>query len=394
VEIILYGEGSVESKMDVIQEGVAYLRGLECPEGVAREFQTRTELAEQVAADMEESMTPEVLRKFAVAEATMKILGVIPRGVSAFDAVTTLQSDGVAGYFDPETGTMYVIEVEDDTGSFGFDERLTFAHEYAHAIQHHFVDLNIYLDEDLSTDAILARRALIEGDATWTSVIWASVYELDELGAYMAEVDSDGGDSTSLEEDSVYLYSSFLFPYAYGTEFVMELFEVADGDYSLFDNALQNPPVSTEQILHPEKWLAGERPIEIRLPEPIDLLGESWSDVATSTFGEFEFNLWINVLAGTDPLELIDIGAEGWNGDAHGWYAGPDESALLAGVIAWDDVVTDHAEFEQAINSGIETTGFSTQLEHSGDYVLWQNDLGYMAFSAGLDAGFTVYVIG
>ena len=76
------------------------------------------------------------------------------------------------------------------------------------------------------------------------------------------------------------------------------------------------------------------------------------------------------------------------------FYSGPDENVLVGGVIAWDDPLVDAEEFELEMNAAILASALSTVRETEADYVLWENQLGYMAFARSLDLAYSAYAIG
>ena len=74
---------------------------------------------------------------------------------------------------------------------------------------------------------------------------------------------------------------SLLFPYAAGARFVDAI-----GTWGPANAALRGKgPVSTEQILHPAKYRAGERPLPV---EPEGAPGPGWKRAAHGTIGEFD----------------------------------------------------------------------------------------------------------
>ena len=77
------------------------------------------------------------------------------------------------------------------------------------------------------------------------------------------------------------LQRSLEFPYQEGTQFVERL-----TDAQLL-NSYVDLPASTEQIIHPEKYLAGEFPIVVKLPDLAGRLGEGWLKFNEDVLGEF-----------------------------------------------------------------------------------------------------------
>ena len=52
------------------------------------------------------------------------------------------------------------------------------------------------------------------------------------------------------------------------------------------------------------------------------------------------------------------------------------------------------AEFESEMNAAITASGVSTILDTKADYVVWENQLGYMAFARSLGLAYSAYAIG
>jgi hypothetical protein len=154
-----------------------------------------------------------------------------------------------------------------------------------------------------------------------------------------------------------YIEASALFPYLRGEAFVDELRRV--GGWKLVNAAYARPPASTEQILHPEKYLRVEQPdavkLKVGLPAP-------WRQVATGTVGEFDTGQLLE-RNGIDPGTAQDAAA-GWGGGAYElWRQGalPDPACQApcakrdAVVIAWRwDSAKDAREFGQALRTAVK----------------------------------------
>jgi hypothetical protein len=181
---------------------------------------------------------------------------------------------------------------------------ITLAHELTHALE----DQVFGLKEPKSTtdDEASASTALSEGTATYVMNEFAKCclnardLALGSLGALF------GAQATGLPP---YVERTLLFSYSGGEEFVRQLHD-ATGDWSLVNAALTSqPPVSTEQIIHPDKYVPFEAPLAVKLKaQPV--LGEGWKRASDGTLGEL------------DTSELLRLGdvakskeaAAGWGG--------------------------------------------------------------------------------
>ncbi len=174
-------------------------------------------------------------------------MGLLPAGSSLEQMELDLQAGQVVGFYDPVSKGLYVLS---DSGGVGPTEKLTFSHEYTHALQ----DQNFGLDK-LATDTPdqgdrdLARTALPEGDATLTMTLWAEKYlSLGELLAIAGESLS-GPQADQLATAPAILRQTLMFPYQDGLSFVQGIYN--SGGWAAVDKLYANPPDSTSQILHP-----------------------------------------------------------------------------------------------------------------------------------------------
>jgi len=140
------------------------------------------------------------------------------------------------------------------------------------------------------------------------------------------------------------LRETSLFPYTAGLSFVQAL--MASGGYAAVNAAFANPPASTEQILHPEKYAAHEAPVAVSIPGGLPaLLGSGWSEAGRDTLGEENLRVWLGQLGASSQAFAA---AAGWGGDRLVLYEGPNGATQLAVVTAWD-TATDADEFATAL---------------------------------------------
>ena len=139
-----------------------------------------------------------------------------------------------------------------------------------------------------------------------------------------------------------YMQHSLLFPYVAGARFVDAIGTWGPANAALSDDA----PVSTEQILHPAKYRAHERPLAVK---PADPPGPAWKRVSHGTIGEFDTAELIRT--SDSPLRATRA-AEGWGGGRYDLWQRGDESVLELGW-RWD-TRRDAAEFAAALPRYVE----------------------------------------
>ncbi|HWK26249.1 MAG TPA: hypothetical protein VNS09_06795 [Solirubrobacter sp.] len=265
-------------------------------------------------------------------EEVLKLLGLIKPDVDLRAISASVFGEGVAGYYDPRSKRLRIVTgtTPDALGE------VVIAHELTHALEDQ--RFGIKADESDSDDAGLARLALIEGSAT----LVMQEYLLRHLGARALGGMLASGADTGPELPQ-FLQNQLLFPYLDGMRFVQALRQRAGGAWTLVDLADRvRPPDSTEQILHPDKWVAVEAPLPVRLDVA---LGAGWRRTASGTFGEWQ------------TRELIGDAkaAAGWGGDRYElWQQGTCEDSPCRDrdvlVMRWRwDSERDAREFDAAL---------------------------------------------
>lgn len=354
------GEQPREEELDAIARETAALRGLPIRAEIETRFLPREEAMARAVADIDEEYP------VARAEAdgrSLAAFGLLPAGTDLRAAYVRWFERGVAGFYDPETDALFVI---DEDGRLEVGSALTYSHEVVHALQDQHLGLD-GLDGDIGgrlTDSGLAVAALVEGGA--------SVAGFDYLVANPEWFEREGGGGSLLERllnvgaaatpavgaegtpaatatpeaEPVLplLVATSPFPYSYGSTFVRAL--RAKGGWAEVDAAYGDPPRTTEQVMHPEKFL-GDRddPTSIALPDAASALGPGWRAVAEESLGEFlaavvlaSDNADTGVAAGFGRERIpepIANAAAGWDGDRYALWEG-EGNEVLVWRSAWD----------------------------------------------------------
>ena len=274
-----------------------------------------------------------------VDEEVLKLLGLLEPGVDLRDVSATVFGQGVAGYYDPRSKRLRIVRGAQTTNR--FLKEITLAHELTHALEDQRFGLDLE-DSSGSDDAALAQLALVEGSATAVMLTYGERHFSAEqtLGGLFASLGQDTGDLPPFVE------AQLLFPYLTGQRFIERLYATGDDSWSVVNTAERfRPPVSTEQILHPEKYLEVEQPDRVRL-DTGRVLGEGWKRVVAGTWGEWATG---ELLADPGP-------AEGWGGDRYELWQQPVEGCQApcrqrdALVMRWRwDTRRDAREFETAL---------------------------------------------
>ena len=330
---------------DAIEQQVLDIRGLAAVD-VARETIDADTLKEMNAKSFDEDNPADYV---AGNDRLLKALGLMPADASLRQLYLDLIDSQVAGFYRPDAKTLYVVS---RSGAINGADKITFAHEYTHALQDAnfpgvFDEQHDLLDQ---SDQALARAALYEGDATLLMQLWAipnlTPEELQDVIAAGADPDS----MAVLARTPEVLTQTLLFPYNDGFQFASAI-QQAEG-WDGIDAVFSDLPLSTEQILHPEKYAAGEPPIEVALPDDLAAsMGSGWKTLIEDTYGEFQTQLWLQTLGGQD-----DRPSAGWGGDRLAVLQGPDGAWAVAWHTVWD-TPADATEFEAAADAALAQAG-------------------------------------
>ena len=333
---------------DAVQSQVVAIRGLKPVRPVPRQIINATELRTMITQQFDEATPPAYL---AANERLYKALGLIPSTSNLRDLSLDLLSGGVAAFYRDDEGKLYVVS---KTGQPGATERFYFAHEYDHALQDQ--NSTIFKDQDKvldQSDRLIARQAIYEGDATLLMTQWAAA---NLKPAELADLIATSGDPEAaavLARMPAILRETLTFPYTTGFAYVQGV--LADGGWPAVNAYFKAMPASTEQILHPEKYTAGEAPVAVTLPADLATrLGTGWSVPLLDTFGEYQMGLWLRESGVAKAAATA--AAAGWGGDRLAVMQGPDGAWAVALQTVWD-TAADAAEFDVAATTALAKAG-------------------------------------
>jgi len=268
-----------------------------------------------------------------------RTIGVIPPDADLHEAYRAFLTGQVVGFYDPETGELVYL----GSGDLGFTERLTLAHELTHALDDQTFDLT-RLDALVNTcqdEQAAAALGLIEGSAQYFSA--ASVAEnpdisLPDLIEAIAQAAAGGSAPPGVPP---FLYATSIWPYVDGMSYVGTL--AGTGGTGAVDSAFERFPVSTEQVIHPDRY-PSDRPTAVDVPDLTDALGQGWGDLDAMTIGEE----WLRaMLALRLDGGVADDAAAGWDGGVYRAFTdGTDVVVVLR--TAWD-TTEDAAAFASAL---------------------------------------------
>ena len=377
-------EPTMAAMMQRIETEVSDIRGLESQSPVTHYVVSRSAVRPILEGNfLANGGSREVIDDQA---RVLSALGLIKPTYDMYTNALNGLTDSLGGFYFPWSKELFVI------GSrFGGVEHFIYSHEFAHALvdQHYDIGAQGVYPECLSNaDRCQAIQALVEGDATLVMGLWLNQYagpkDYQDIQSYIAP------QSTLPEQyPPPYAVLDGQFAYLAGLEFVQSLH--ARGNWAEVNKAYTRWPESTEQILHPEKYRAGEKPQELDAPALDQLLGEGWRKLGEDTLGEWTTYLLLGYGADAEAMLEDNVAlsaARGWGGDRYQvYYQDEAEGTALAAVWSWDSA-QDASQFQQALTEHLgarfreailsSTTGTCWQVNQqaacvylAGRQVLW-----------------------
>ncbi len=323
------------------------IRGLEFEEDVELEVVSREEYRERWQRDRDPAsqFTNELWRGAFVVDGERDVN-------EAFD---DLYGDSILGYYSDGRIVLVVDDADDRI------DRTTLVHELVHALQDQQFDLE---SGGATIDERRATTGLVEGEAEYVP----SLYD-ERCGEQWECLDATAPDTASLDQRSFNagLFLSVYAPYAEGPSFVAHRHETTG--WEGVDAVHENPPTSTAQLIHPERYPEG-RPADVAIE---DRSTSEWEPMAdgdgerrTETVGEATLfaTLWANGVidrplgegAGAySRYNYSHPATDGWTGDTFVAYADGDETGHVW-KLAWESE-TDAREFRDAYVEVLESQG-------------------------------------
>jgi hypothetical protein len=348
------------TQIDTILHGLSQITGWKVKHKVPADYINRDQLHDYIQGRIKKEVKPEELR---VQTVLLKMFGLVPPDFDLRKTTIALMTEQAAAFYDYDRKRLFIIESQ---SSF-LEKRVALVHELAHALADQHFPLGRYVrkgakDDDAST----AREAVMEGQATW--LMWAYVSKLGGgdaavpdmiLNSAVSDAESSGSEYPVFEHAPLYLRESLIFPYTYGLLFQQALYKKLGKEG--FSRPFRVPPVSTQQILHPQLYFDRAQPVKPALPRIADR--HSYRSVADGTMGEFDHQVLIWQFTGKKKAERL---APHWRGGAFRLYERKkDKRPLLAYASAWDTPAAAREYFD-VYRAAMHQKWKSIQIAHEG----------------------------
>lgn len=261
-------------------------------------------------------------------QASYRLLGLLPDSLDLRTLLLDLFTEQIVGYYEPDSTMLFVVANADPTVL-----RAVVSHELVHALQHQYLPLDSIMRQTGDNDRLTAAQAILEGQATLGGLqvmvpdqnLWAMPEFWD---TYREQFRTQQRNMPVFSKAPRILRESIIFPYLAGADFLRWWAGSEHRDSLPFGPRM---PVSTEQILHPDRYGRGDAPVTLRFAVPERRV--LYEDV----MGEFDMRVLAADLASSSAnTEIQTPLALGWGGDRFRVYDTPAGPAMVW-YIAWDD---------------------------------------------------------
>jgi hypothetical protein len=306
----------------------------------------------------------------------LEAFGLIPKDFPLDSFMLQVLTDQVAGLYDPKAKEFYIADwIEPD------EQREVMSHELTHALE----DQSFHIDPWIKAarpndDAEMARDSVSEGTAMAAMVDYAlrddkvGVRDLPDITVLMRSSALDEMDKDpNLVKAPPYIRDGLLFPYLTGASFSQQFLKAHSG-WSDLDLIFENPPASTQQIMHPDLYLKGVAPEKVTLPEWKGLVPSNWKLLEENVMGEFGLEEILKQFIGADRADAL---SPAWKGDRYAVFEDRETKQTPDVLLLALDNADDADRFFGQYSEGLETKyATRSQLFRRSNFFQFQTDQG------------------
>ena len=287
-------KASVFAEIEKMSADLEEITGLHFSKKVPAAIINKQQLRKFLDERIDVAIKPDDLR---AEELTLKMLGLLPQDYDLRAGTVEMLTEQAAAFYDYKKKKLFILD-----GETGGGQQIALVHELAHALADQNFHLDKYIqDKALNDDSATARMAVMEGQATWLMTAYmqkglGGKPEVPEavLDLMRRTVEMGATQYDVFSKAPLYVRESLLFPYTEGISFQDAVFRKFGQD--AFREVFVRAPVSSQQIIHPEKYLSTQ---ESALP-PAPRIEKGYRKLAEGTLGEFDFRVLLEPIAGKE----------------------------------------------------------------------------------------------
>ncbi len=361
------------AEIDSIVKSLSEITGLTEKHAVPYGRMTKRQLHQFLTKRIKKTLKPDEIR---ADELSLKMFGLVPPDFDLKKSTIDLLTEQAAAFYDYDEKKLFLLSDSSIEA-----ETTTLAHELSHALADQHFNLENFMEETPSNDdENLAHTAVVEGQASWLMI----AYELKRGGQppvpteEMLKSVADSGETSMadypvLKSAPLYIQQSLLFPYSEGTRFFNAVYRKLGK--AAFAEVFTHPPVSSAQIIHPERYFAHEKPTEPALPK----LAPERKEVTDGSMGEFDHQMLLQQYLG--EAKATELAPHLRGGRFRIVTRGHDGKPVLLYAAEWDSpesAAEYFADYQKILQKKWAHSDFSDQKTamaagsgDNGSFVVW-----------------------
>lgn len=400
----------IMAEADALQGVVENIRGLKFNTPVPQKIISQEEWKEFLSKSIEKELPQEKIDGLAE---SYKLLHLIPEDYNLDEGIEELYSEQAAAFYDTEGKYLSLIRTADggvkgvDASQAGMFKQLglspmgiLISHELTHALEDQHFDITKFSEANMQNDdSALAMSAVVEGNATLIMFEYVITQLTDKIPMYrnlpadkkkeamkvmrqtlQKELTKSAGEISAMMPQAgaqaftsapEFMKESMVFPYFGGFKLSAQILDLRDTEG--LDMLYSDPPQSTEQVLHPEKYFdKRDFPVQIDLPEFEGL--SAYKEIYRNTLGEFGTRHVI--MEFFNDKNVVSTVSEGWDGDQFATYNNPlTGKSFIVWITCWD-AAKDAREFYSTYkilvhNKYKADTGLSQKNDPERNCITW-----------------------
>jgi len=289
------------AEIDVVMKQLSGITGFQIHKQLPFQMVTRDQVNQFLKEQIRTSVKPEEIR---AEEITLKKFGFVPADFDLKKTTIDLLTEQAAAFYDFHRKKLFIS----DWATQNMRET-ALVHELGHALADQNFSIQKFLGKDSdNSEESAAREAVVEGQASWLMIEYAAhtagktLADPDTASEYL-KTDPDAGDDDSeypvFSKAPLYLKRTLMFPYDEGERFQQAVF-LRDGK-NAFAEVFRKPPVSTGQVIHPDRYFKDVTYKDPELPKPV----AHAKTLVEGNMGELDHSILLTQFIGADEAEEL-----------------------------------------------------------------------------------------
>jgi hypothetical protein len=306
---------------DEVLAQMSEITGLKLRTPLKKSLRSRDQIRAYVIKEMNDDK--DAAERYA-GQRSAEAFGLLPKGFDLDAFMIDLLTEQIAGLYDPKAHEFYVADWIPIA-----DQKMVMAHELTHALEDQHFQIEQWAKAARpNDDAELAREAVLEGSAMAAMVDYLlqgsgrSLQDLPDINPSMLIGDMES--TPMLKKAPMFLKDALVFPYLDGLNFSAAILK--PGGWSQISGVFTKPPLSTQQILHPDLYREGKAPAALTLASMEKAVGTDWKKLEDNVMGEFGWKEVLKQFLGDTKAEPVSTG---WDGDRYQTYEHKQTKRLI-----------------------------------------------------------------